>query len=216
MKTVRCPQAWSLARRAARQARDRQTVVCDQVGGERWRIEDLLQLHGNASMAVILLVLALVTLLPVAGVGTVLSLGILTWAWTWARHRETLPGMARIARLPLPQALAPRSLRWLARLHLVRSRWLRPRLQQLQTASWRWLWALWVALMALIIFLPIPLGNLLPALSLLLFGLGLMARDGVMLLISLAPGAGALAVLAFSAHWLMAAFAHFWPLAPAY
>ncbi|MFY7872343.1 MAG: exopolysaccharide biosynthesis protein [Limnohabitans sp.] len=211
MRAERCSQAWSLARRAARQARNRQSQWAAQGAGDPWRIEDLLALHGHASMAAILLVLALVTLLPVAGVGTVLSLGILTWAWAWVRNRETLPGLTRIARVPLPHALASRSLRWLARLHLARSRWLRPRLQHFQTPAWRWPWAFWVALMALIIFLPIPFGNVLPAMSLLLFGLGLMARDGVLLLLSLAPGAGGLALLLFSVHGMMIAFNFYWP-----
>ena len=200
---LRCPHAWGMARRMARQAREREGPADGNDGALSWRIEDLLQLHGEAGMAVILLVLALVTVLPVAGVGTVLSLGILTWAWAWVCQRETLPGLQRLAQLPLPPALAPRSLRWLARLHLLRSRWLRPRLQPVQAPAWRWLWALWVACMALVIFLPLPFGNVLPATSLVLFGLGLMARDGLWLLLSLAPGAGGLAVLGLSAHWLL-------------
>lgn len=192
-----------MARRMARHARERESAAQGDAAASPWRVEDLLQLHGEAGMAVILLVLALVTVLPVAGVGTVLSLGILTWAWAWMRQRETLPGLQRLAQLPLPPALAPRSLRWLARLHLLRSRWLRPRLQAVQALAWRWLWALWVACMALVIFLPLPFGNVLPATSLVLFGLGLMARDGLWLLLSLAPGAGGLAVLGLSVHGLL-------------
>ncbi|MFM8590449.1 MAG: exopolysaccharide biosynthesis protein, partial [Limnohabitans sp.] len=65
--------------------------------------------------------------------------------------------------------------------------------------------------MALIIFLPIPFGNVLPAMSLLLFGLGLIARDGVLLLLSLAPGAGGLALLLFSVHGMMVAFNFYGP-----
>lgn len=192
-----------MARRMAREARGWQGMSEEHPTAPAWRVQHLLELHGDAGMAVILLVLALVTLLPVAGVGTVLSLGLLTWAWSWMRQQETLPGLHRLAQLPLPSALATRSLRWLARLHLLRSRWLRPRLQPVQAPAWRWLWALWVACMALVIFLPLPLGNVLPATSLVLFGLGLMARDGLLLLVSLAPGAGGLAVLGLSAHWLL-------------
>lgn len=192
-----------MARRMAREARDRQGDAAQPGADGVWRVQHLLQLHGEAGMAVVLLVLALVTLLPVAGVGTVLSLGLLTWAWAWARQRESLPGLQRLAQIPLPSALASRSLRWLARLHLMRSRWLRPRLQPVQTAAWRWPWALWVACMALVIFLPVPFGNVLPAASLVLLALGLMARDGLLLLVSLAPGVGGLVVLGWSAHWLL-------------
>lgn len=200
MSSSRCPEAWSLARRVAREARTRQAA---STPGVPIRVQHLLQLHGESSMAVVLLVMSMVTLLPVAGVGTVLSFGLFTWAWAWARQRESLPGLHRIAQLPLPQALGARALRWLARLHLWRARWMRARLQTLQAPVWRWLWALWVVCMALIILLPVPFGNVLPATSLLMFGLGLMARDGLLLLISLAPGAGGLAVLGLSAHWLL-------------
>jgi hypothetical protein len=199
-----------MARRMARQARSHQDAEARPGGDSVLRIQHLLQLHGDAGMAVVLLVLALVTTLPVAGVGTVLSLGLLTWAWAWARQRETLPGLQRLAQIPLPSVLAARSLRWLARLHLLRARWLRPRLQPVQAAVWRWPWALWVACMAFIIFLPVPFGNVLPAASLVLFGLGLMARDGLWLLLSLAPGAGGLAVMGLSLHGLMELAAR-WP-----
>lgn len=46
--------------------------------------------------------------------------------------------------------------------------------------------------MAALIFLPIPLGNVLPGLSLTMLSLGFMFRDGVMLLFSKLVGAAAL------------------------
>ena len=42
-----------------------------------------------------------------------------------------------------------------------------------------------VALMALLIFLPIPFGNVLPALALSILGVGLMFRDGAVVLLAL-------------------------------
>lgn len=199
-----------MARRMVREARNREDPVIRSEGDAVWRVQHLLQLHGDAGMAVVLLVLALVTTLPVAGVGTVLSLGLLTWAWAWAHQRDTLPGLPRLARIPLPSALASRSLRWLGRLHLLRSRWLRPRWALVQAAAWRWPWALWVACMAFIIFLPVPFGNVLPAASLVIFSLGLMARDGLWQLLSLVPGVGGLAVIGLSVHTLLALAAR-WP-----
>ena len=61
--------------------------------------------------------------------------------------------------------------------------------------------------MALIIFLPIPLGNLFPAVALLLFGLGLLTRDGLMMLGSLLLGLAGLAFLGLAGGWLWAAVA---------
>jgi hypothetical protein len=51
----------------------------------------------------------------------------------------------------------------------------------------------WIALMGVVIFLPLPLGNLLPSLSLILLSLGWMFRDGVALLLSTAAGVAAVA-----------------------
>jgi hypothetical protein len=44
----------------------------------------LLRLHGESSLAVLLMLLAVVSVLPVAGAGTVMSLGIWVVAWSWA------------------------------------------------------------------------------------------------------------------------------------
>ena len=62
------------------------------------------------------------------------------------------------------------------------------------SARW-WLGPLTVA-MAVLIFLPIPFGNVLPAASLMLAGVALAARDGLLMLASLSVGAGALAASA--------------------
>ena len=217
MSRPRCPQAWGMARRMARHAQheQRRQQLTGHLGpAQAWRIEQLLAAHGDASMAAVLLVLALVTLLPVGGLGALMSLVIAAWALAWARQRETMPGLQRLARMPLPAAIVPRSLRWLARLHLLRARWLRPRYQALLAPVWRWPWALWVWCMALVIFLPIPFGNMLPALSLLMLGLSLMARDGLLLLASLAPGGAGLVVLGLSADWLSDSLRAAWPVLP--
>jgi hypothetical protein len=47
-------------------------------------LQDLLRLHGESSLAVLLMLLAVVSVLPVAGAGTVMSLGIWVVAWSWA------------------------------------------------------------------------------------------------------------------------------------
>jgi hypothetical protein len=47
-------------------------------------------------------------------------------------------------------------------------------------------------MMALLIMLPLPFGNVLPAISLMLLSLGWMFRDGLALLLSGAVGLGAI------------------------
>ena len=44
-------------------------------------LQELLRLHGDASTAVVLMLLSITTVLPVAGVGTVLSFAIFPLAW---------------------------------------------------------------------------------------------------------------------------------------
>ncbi|WP_346825042.1 exopolysaccharide biosynthesis protein (plasmid) [Ralstonia solanacearum] len=63
------------------------------------------------------------------------------------------------------------------------------RLSHLADPNWQSAIALVVGLMALIVVLPIPFGNLLPVLALMLIGLGLVFRDGVAVILGL-MGAG--------------------------
>lgn len=205
-----CNASRAMVRRMARDAKQRSITVEHGSAAPPWRVADLLRVHGDSSMAVVLIVLAMVTVLPVAGVGTMLSGAIVLWAWAWLRQLEHLPGFARIEQLPLPSRVASRSLRWLARLHLLRSRWFKTRCEAVFQPVWRVLWFIWITAMALVIFLPIPFGNVLPALSLLLFGLALMARDGLAMLLSLLPGLAGLVLLIVSFDVVLAVLQRLW------
>mgnify|MGYP006167418521 CR=1 FL=1 len=72
-------------------------------------------------------------------------------------------------------------------------RCLRPRWAWLSHEGTRVWWGAWIGLMGLVIFVPLPLGNVLPSLSLILLSLGWMFRDGVALLMSTATGVAAVA-----------------------
>lgn len=177
----------------------------------RLSLADLLNLHGAASPAVLLLVLSVMCALPAAGIGTVLSLAILALAWRWHPARDDVAEI-------LPQRLAVRLERW--RLNEVWSRrclrglaWLYATTGRLLRQRWAWAcagrttrwWGAWIALMGVLILLPIPLGNLLPALSLVLLSLGWMFRDGVTLAASGVVGTGALVFAWSFAGWLLQA-----------
>ena len=171
-------------------------------------VADLLALHGRASWPALLLVLAVLSAIPLAGVGTALSLPMFAVAWGWPGRGRT----ARAGRL-VPERLLGLRLgeRWSARcLHLfaglyggarrvMRRRWAGLRHARTLTA-----WRLWIAGMAFLILLPLPLGNVLPAISLALLGLGWVHRDGVALLLALLVGSAGWAWLALSAHLLVA------------
>jgi hypothetical protein len=74
-----------------------------------------------------------------------------------------------------------------------------------------------VALLAFVIFLPIPFGNVLPATVLMLIGLGLVFEDGLAILIGVVLGVTLLAVLIALAsgmtHWASELWL-VWPLKP--
>jgi len=102
----------------------------------------------------------------------------------------------------------------MGRLEQLSSRWCRPRLQRLAllpARSWQAAaMAALVATMGVEIFLPIPLGNVLPAASLTLLGMALKHRDGLATLWSLALAATALAY-----PFVLGAGAWLWIMGPA-
>jgi len=161
--------------------------------GLRLNVGDLLELHGDASVAVLLMLMASLTVIPIAGAGTVLSFVLLLLAWAWTRGHDSVNLPARVGALELNETWTRRCLHGLAWLHERSQRWLRPRWQVWSHRTTRPLWGAWIVLMAGVIFLPLPFGNVLPSVSLVLLSLGWMARDGVALLLSTAVGAAALA-----------------------
>ena len=151
-------------------------------------LQDLLRLHGESSLAVLLMLLAVVSVLPVAGAGTVMSVGIWVVAWSWVRERETLSLPERLGKLALNERWSGRCLHGLAWLYESSQRCMRPRWSWLSHSGTRAWWGTWIGLMGLVIFVPLPFGNVLPSLSLVLLSLGWMFRDGLALVLSTAAG----------------------------
>jgi hypothetical protein len=167
-------------------------------------LADVLALHGPSSMATLLMLYALFCVMPVGGVGNVFGVALWLLSWQWARGRpHALP--ARVAGMRLNPRWSLRLLRLLAAGYRQAGRWLRPRWAPLMAGWTRGWWAGWIALQALVIFLPIPLGNLLPAFSLVALGLGRLLSDGLMLGLSLAIGVLGLVYTAALGHvaWLL-------------
>jgi hypothetical protein len=158
----------------------------------RLTFDDLLRVHGDSSGAVLLMLLAVVSVLPLAGTGTVMSLGIWAVAWAWTKNRDMrLP--SRLGSVTLNERWSGRCLHGLAWIYEQSNRWMRPRWALWSHERTRVWWACWIALMGIVIFLPLPLGNVLPSLSLILLSLGWMFRDGLALLTSIFTGLIALA-----------------------
>jgi hypothetical protein len=152
---------------------------------ERVSMRAMAQAHGPEAHGTLLLLLAMPCLLPVPGVGTVLGLGVAALAVAmWRGHcAPCLP--QRVAQLELPRHWAQRVLVGLASAYAVAGRHARARLSHLASAGRRSATALAVGLMATIVVMPIPFGNLLPAVALMFIGLGLVFRDGVAVVVGL-------------------------------
>jgi hypothetical protein len=164
--------------------------------GERVSMQTLAQAHGPAAHGTLLLLMAGPCLLPVPGVGTVLGLGMAALAATMWRGHASASLPRRVAELELSRHWAQRVLRMLASAYAMAGRFARARLSHLASVGRRSWTAAAIGLMAFIVVLPIPLGNLLPALAMMLIGLGLVFRDGVAVVLGLITAVLALFVTA--------------------
>ena len=149
------------------------------VQAERVSMGALAAAHGPEARGTLLMLLAMPCLLPVPGVGFVLGTGLVALAAAmWRGHSvDCLP--QRVAELELPARWAQRVLLGLASAYSIAARHSRARLSHLAEAGRRSLTALSVGVMAVIVVMPIPFGNVLPALAVTLIGLGLVFRDGL-------------------------------------
>lgn len=144
--------------------------------------------------------LSAVTGAPLALIGVQLLIGYpKPWLPAWlARRSFRRDDFARFTHRALP---------WLRRVEGM----LRPRLARLTSRGIeRFLVGGMAVVLALTLALPIPFGNMLPGLALVLFALGLLERDGLAVLVATVVALGSLAVAAgvvggsvgVIAHWL--------------
>lgn len=178
----------SISQRLRKAAEDLQT--------ERVSLQSLAQAHGCATQGTLLLLMAAPCLLPVPGVGTVLGLGLAALAVAMWRGQaaEHLPEW--VARIELPRPWALRVLALLASTYGVAGRLAKMRFADFACVGRRSWPSATVGLMAVIVVLPIPFGNVLPAVALMLIGLALVFRDGVAMLLGMVAAAFALAMTA--------------------
>ncbi|HYF06617.1 MAG TPA: exopolysaccharide biosynthesis protein [Acetobacteraceae bacterium] len=167
-----------------------------RVGGETTTVGEMLGHLGDRATAFLLLVLAIPALIPSTGlpIGAMFgaAMSVIALQMLLGREAVTLPGF--IARRSLTaaqvEALVRRSVPVLRRAE----RHLRPRLGGLARAGR--LPALLVLLHGVLIVLPIPLGNTLPGLAVILIALGLLVRDGAAVAAGLVVSVAAVAFAA--------------------
>ncbi|MCR5868038.1 MULTISPECIES: exopolysaccharide biosynthesis protein [Aquincola] len=177
-----------------------------ELPGEGVSLQWLAQAHGPAAQGSLLVLLAVPCLLPVPGSGTVVGMGICALAAALWRGRGAMALPQRVGGFQLSQRWAARVLRLLAAAYALAGLLSRPRLSHLATGHPHGLLAALVGVMAVIIVLPIPFGNVLPALALMLLGIGLVFHDGVAVLLGWLMSALALlgTTALFIGAWLLA------------
>ena len=169
--------------------------AADALTGEPVALSHLADVHGSAARGTLLVLLSVPCVLPVPGVGNVLGFGLVLMALAMWRGQACHALPARVAGWQMPAQWAQRVLGLLARFYALAGRLMRERLLHLVDGPQRWL-APKVGLMGALIFLPIPFGNVLPALALSLLGLGLVFRDGLAVLLAMLAGGAAVAYTA--------------------
>jgi hypothetical protein len=164
-------------------------------GRERIAVGDLLAAMGDRALAALLFVFAFPNVLPTPpGTSAILGAPLVFLSAQLAFGRGPwLPAL--IARRSMSRAdfaaLVRRVDPWLARAE----RLLRPRLAVLAEPPMEYLIGLVCLLLALLLVLPIPLGNVLPAVAISLLSLGILERDGWWVLAGLATALSAAAVV---------------------
>ena len=125
-----------------------------------------------------------------------------------------LHGESSLGTLSLNERWSGRCLHGLAWMYESSQRFMRPRWTWLSHAGTRAWWGAWIALMGLVIFVPLPLGNVLPGLSLVLLSLGWMFRDGLALLLSTLTGLAGVVYGVSMGHLAVQAFDRMMDLLP--
>lgn len=180
------------------------------LAGEGLSLQEMARAHGPEAPGTLLLLMAAPCMLPVPGVGTVLGLGMAALAYGLWRGQAGNWLPRRVAGLVLSQQWTRRVLMFLVTTYLIAGRYARPRLTGVVASPDRTWFAATVAAMALLIVLPIPFGNVLPAVAMMLMGVALVFRDGLAMILGLATAAlavtatGVLVLLAWNvgSDWL--------------
>ncbi|MCA1869649.1 exopolysaccharide biosynthesis protein [Agrobacterium genomosp. 3] len=161
-------------------------------------VGDLLRAMGDQGIAVVLLMFAIPAIIPTPGIPAGLVFGIalalLSMQIIFGAERLRLPG--RLAAVGVPRAVIERTATHGAPILARLERHMRPRGRLLSQAAMRPVLGLVILTMAILIALPIPFGNMLPGLAVLITALGMAQRDSLaigigLLLAMLATGVSA-------------------------
>lgn len=169
--------------------------LADDLTRERIAIGDLLAALGDRAIGALLFIFAFPNVLPTPpGTSAVLGAPLIFLAAQLAFGRQpwlpaiiTNRSMSRDDFQTIIRRIGP----WLARAEKL----LKPRMSSLALPPMEYLIGLVCLLLAALLVLPIPLGNMLPALAISLIALGVLERDGLWVLAGLVVAALSITVV---------------------
>ncbi|RYG60796.1 MAG: exopolysaccharide biosynthesis protein [Alphaproteobacteria bacterium] len=151
-------------------------------------VQTLIQAHAEEMLATLLMLVSIPGLLPSTGIplGSLFSpaMAIVGFAWFMRRKSVRLP--RKLNNYELKVEVARKILNLMAKSYEYAEKLCKPRQQKLTKGAFVRVVGAAVMLNALIVFLPIPFGNTLPAFANIVLALGILFRDGLAIVAGLA------------------------------
>jgi hypothetical protein len=162
--------------------------------GGRLKVRELVTAFGDRAFGAIMLVVALINVLPLPpGSTTVTGAPLVLMSIQLAMGREQLWLPRKMLELSVPRVGFRKAVSKASRAIKFAERLSAPRLEFLVGQTAQRVIGVVCLLLAVELVLPIPLGNMVPAIAVALLSLGIMQRDGVAVILGgLATGASAL------------------------
>jgi hypothetical protein len=163
-------------------------AIAEAQDKDRISIGDLLEALRRRALGALMFIFAVPTALPMPpGVSAIvgapllfLSFQLMLGMKPWLPKIITDRSLSRVDFEKVVTTVAP----WLAKAESI----MKPRLQFLAQRPSVYLVGFACLLLSIILFLPIPLGNMLPSIAIAIMALGLLERDGVWIVIGIVTG----------------------------
>lgn len=189
--------------------------ICEH-GEDRISVEELTKKFGGRAIGALLFVFGLACMLPLPpGATTIFGFPLVLLApqLIIGASAPWLPDGVKLRTIStnhLKEGL-PRAIRWLKKVEAVS----KPRLTLVFGAIGERLIGLVILALALVLILPIPGGNILPAMAVSALAFALIQRDGLIALAGYALAITSASVLALAAHIIVRMFLHAWTVVTA-
>jgi hypothetical protein len=161
-------------------------ALLNHVAHHSLTLKDILAVTAERGFCLIIALLALPFIFPIPpGLTGIPGLGILLLSLQMlgGYHRPWLP--QRVANFPFPQGIAQQLLRQVKSLTRILERITRPRLLSLVGNPYIWrINGLIIAWLTILLMLPIPFTNPLPAIGILLLAVGMLEMDGLLMCVA--------------------------------